>query len=88
MRLKTIMTLLGFLLFIIGMLALILSIVGVQLAFLVWMDRISPLFGFLAKIFMIVTGIVLIVIFRGNFSDKPTKTWPEDSEAGAEEKML
>ncbi|MCU0348688.1 MAG: hypothetical protein MUC59_17245 [Saprospiraceae bacterium] len=50
----------GFLLFILGFSALVLSLVGVKLSFLVWLDYPGALFGFLAKIFMIIAGIVVV----------------------------
>lgn len=50
----------GFLLFTLGFSALVLSLVGVKLSFLVWLDYPGALFGFLAKIFMIIAGIVVV----------------------------
>ena len=52
----------GFLLFIFGFSALVLSIVGVQLAFLTWLDAPGGLFGMIAKILMIVAGIVIVYL--------------------------
>ncbi len=80
MRIRTLVVILGFLLFIVGMMAILLSIVGVQLVFLVWMDNISPLFGFLGKLFMMLGGLILIVLFRARISDRPAHVWPEDIE--------
>ncbi len=53
------MTLVGFLLFLLGFTALTLSLVGIQWSFLSWIDRISPLFGFVTKILMIIVGIAM-----------------------------
>ncbi len=50
----------GFLLFILGFSALVLSLVGVKLSFLVWLDYPGALFGFLAKIFMVIAGIIVV----------------------------
>lgn len=52
----------GFLLFIVGFSALVLSIVGVQFAFLTWIDAPGGLFGMIAKILMIVSGIVIVYL--------------------------
>ncbi|MEK7253163.1 MAG: hypothetical protein AAB316_00330, partial [Bacteroidota bacterium] len=52
----------GFLLFILGFSALVLSLVGVQLAFLTWLDAPGRLFGFLMKILMVVAGIVVVYL--------------------------
>lgn len=57
---KTVITTIGFLLAGIGFLALVLSLVGVKLSFLVWLDRPGALFGFVAKLVMIIAGLVMI----------------------------
>ena len=59
---KGIFTLIGFVIFMIGMSALVLSLVGVKLAFLTFIDQPSPMFGFLARLAMILGGIVVIVL--------------------------
>lgn len=69
---KTLATILGFLLFIIGGMALVLSLVGVQLSFLTWIDAPGRLFGFVIRLLMILGGIVLVVLTRTN--------WREDAE--------
>lgn len=60
-------TLVGFLLAGIGFLSLILSLVGLNLAFLTWIDAPSPLFGFITRLVMIVIGIVLIYLSQTDF---------------------
>jgi len=52
----------GFLLFILGFSSLVLSIVGVKIAFLTWLDVLGGLFGLIAKILMIVVGIVIVYL--------------------------
>lgn len=59
---KSILTITGFLLFLFGFLALVLSAIGLQFAWLVWIDKIGPTFGFLCKLGMILAGIILVVI--------------------------
>ena len=57
---KGLFSLVGFLLAGIGFLALILSVVGVQFSFLTWIDRPGRLFGFVMRLVMIITGIIII----------------------------
>ncbi|MBI5915451.1 MAG: hypothetical protein HY842_08745 [Bacteroidetes bacterium] len=52
----------AFLLFIFGFTALVLSVVGVKITFLAWLDAPGALFGFLMKIGMIVAGIVIVYL--------------------------
>ena len=57
---KGLIMLIGFLLAGIGFIALILSLIGLQLSFLTWLDAPGRLFGFLMRIVMIVAGIILV----------------------------
>ncbi len=69
---KTATTIIGFLLFIIGGLALVLSLIGVQLSYLTWIDKPSLLLGFVIRLLMILGGIVMVVLARTD--------WREDEE--------
>ena len=60
-------TLVGFLLAGTGFLALILSLVGLNLAFLTWIDAPGPLFGFVMRLVMIIVGVVIIYVAQTNF---------------------
>jgi membrane-bound ClpP family serine protease len=62
------LTLLGFLLAGTGFLALILSLVGLNLAFLTWIDLPGPLFGLIARIAIILVGMILIYLSQTNFA--------------------
>ncbi len=62
----------GFLFFILGFTALVLSLVGVKISFLVWLDYPGPLFGFLMRILMIIIGIVVVYM--------TTTDWRENEE--------
>lgn len=64
---KNILSFIGFLLFIFGFTALVLSLVGVKWAFLVWMDEISPLFGFIMKLMFVVVGIITVYLAKFNW---------------------
>lgn len=60
-------TLVGFLLAGTGFLSLILSLVGLNLAFLTWIDAPGPLFGFVIRLVMIIAGVVVIYLAQTNF---------------------
>ena len=61
---KGIITLIGFLLFLFGFVSLVLSMIGVQLAFLTWLDAPGRLFGFVSRLVMIIGGIVLVALVQ------------------------
>lgn len=50
-----------------GLYALILSLVGVRLNYLVWMDAGGPLLGLLGRLFLIMGGAVVIVLGTTNW---------------------
>ena len=64
---KSILTLIGFLLFLFGSLALVLSLVGIQLTMLTWIDAPGPLFGFIVRLAMIIVGITMVAVVRSDF---------------------
>lgn len=55
-------SLVGFLLAGIGILAIILSLVGARFTFLAWLDTWGPGVGFVLRLIMIVVGFVIIFI--------------------------
>lgn len=61
---KGIITFIGFLLFLFGFVSLVLSMIGIQLAFLTWIDIPGRLFGFVFRLLMIIGGIVLVAAFQ------------------------
>lgn len=61
------LTLLGFLLAGTGLFALVLSLVGIKLSYLTWIDVPGPLFGFVFRLLMIVAGIVIIFLTQTDF---------------------
>ena len=65
---KVFWTVAGFLLAGMGLTALILSLVGVQLTWLAWPTRISRLFAFLVHILLILGGFVAVYLAQTNFS--------------------
>lgn len=56
---KNIFVILGFLLLIFGMSALVLSLVGVKLSYLLWLDYGGALLGFVLRLLMIFGGVVM-----------------------------
>ena len=60
-------TLIGFVLFAVGLLSLLLNFVGVEFAFLSWLDK-SSVSGFLIRISMVVIGAIIMFIARSDFS--------------------
>ncbi len=52
----------GFLLFVIGFSALVLSFVGVQFSFLGWMEIVGKLPAFLLKLSMVIAGIIIVYL--------------------------
>ena len=64
---KGIFSLLGFVLAGLGFLSIVLSLVGVQFSFLTWLDSFGRLFGFVAKLIMIIAGILILYIAQSDF---------------------
>jgi uncharacterized membrane protein len=56
------LSLIGFILFMLGFAALVLQLVGVQFAFLTWIDAAGRLLGFIIRLTMIIAGIILLYI--------------------------
>lgn len=59
MRLRTVFMILGFVLFILGVLSLVLILVGANFTYLAWMDKPGSPRGILIRIFMIGGGLVM-----------------------------
>lgn len=67
---KGLFSLIGFSLFLIGMLALVLSLVGVKLSFLSWIDDGGRGLGLLIRLAMVIIGAVIVVVTRSNFDGR------------------
>ncbi len=61
------LTLVGFLLAGIGFMALVLSIVGAKLSFLLWIDSAGAFWGFMIRLMMILIGIIIIYLAQTDF---------------------
>ena len=59
MRLRTFFMILGFVLFILGVLSLVLILVGANFTYLAWMDKPGSPRGILIRIFMIGGGLIM-----------------------------
>ncbi len=65
---KSILSLIGFLLFLIGFLAVCLNLIGGQFTFLKWMkDSVGAQTSLIIQFIMIVFGIILVVLAQTNF---------------------
>ncbi len=67
---RGIIALIGFLIFATGLLALLLSLVGIQFSFLTWIDKPSPMFGFLMRLAMIIVGLIIFYLAQTNFGSE------------------
>lgn len=65
---KVLWTTVGFVLIITGFLALALSMVGLGLAPLAWLDQTNSLLGFIIKLLMIIGGFVLVYLSQTDLS--------------------
>ena len=61
---KTAWTIVGFALFSLGMIALVLTLVGVELIFLNWLQSFGGLIAFLVKVALVVAGVVVVALAR------------------------
>ena len=68
MKNKSVWTLIGFVIFAIGILSIVLSVVGVKLSYLLWMDKLGGLASFVTKLLMIILGAIIMVASRSDFS--------------------
>ncbi|NBC07638.1 MAG: hypothetical protein GVY26_10640 [Bacteroidetes bacterium] len=65
---KGLFSLVGFILAGLGFSAIVLSLVGAKLSFLLWIDAFGALTGFVIKLVMILMGIVILYLARTDFS--------------------
>jgi hypothetical protein len=67
MKKKHILTLLGFALFLLGFVGIVVNLIGLSFALTDWMTLIvGPTLGFCFKILLIIAGLVLAVVANGN----------------------
>lgn len=63
---KALYSIIGFLLFLFGFLSILLGMVGIKIVFLLWIDALGRLGAFLFKLTMIIAGITMIILTRGD----------------------
>jgi len=66
---KALYSILGFTLFVLGTMALVFSLVGIQISFLTWMDKPGRLIGLILRLVMIVGGIVVVFLARTDWRE-------------------
>ena len=59
MRLRTLFMIIGFLLFVLGMLSLVLILIGANLSYLAWIDKPGSPRGIIIRLLMIGGGLVI-----------------------------
>lgn len=62
MNRKTILSILGFAMFIVGGLALVLSLIGTNLTYMRWAENLGPMAAFIIKILMMILGIGMVFV--------------------------
>jgi uncharacterized membrane protein len=67
---KNIFTIIGFLLFLFGLSALVLSLVGVKLSFLLFIDKGGAGLGFVIRLLMTFGGIVIAWVSKTNWESE------------------
>ncbi len=67
---KVTFTSIGFALFILGMLSIVLSLIGVKFSFLAFIDKPGALFGFLIRLLMVFGGVIIIALAQTNWSQE------------------
>ncbi len=70
MKNKGLLQLLGFVLFVLGITAIIMSLVGVRWVFLGWLEWGGLLMAFVLKIIMSIVGVLLIVFARTDWEQE------------------
>lgn len=77
MRLRTIFMILGFVLFVLGMLSLVLILIGANFSYLAWMDKPGSPRGLLIRMFMIGGGLIMSYMALNPTEDDETGSTPD-----------
>lgn len=67
---KGLFSLIGFILFLLGFTSLILSMVGIKISLLLWLDYFTPPIRLLIRLTMAVGGIVLVFFTRSGDTEQ------------------
>ncbi len=63
---QNVLTTIGFLLFMVGAIGLILQLVGLQLSIFAYLSRVSPLANLLTQLAFIIVGLIIVYISKSN----------------------
>jgi len=77
MRLRTLFMILGFVLFILGMLSLVLVLIGANFSYLAWMDKPGSPRGLLIRLFMIGGGLIMSYMALNPTEEEQSDTTPD-----------
>ena len=64
----TTLTVIGFILFFLGLVSILLNLVGVDIFFLSWLYNYSVVLSFAVRLFMILGGVILIYVGQTDWS--------------------
>lgn len=67
---SSLITAIGFIMVGVGLLAIILTFVGLHLSFLKWIDDYNGLLGIVVKILLVMVGMIVIVFSRTNWKEE------------------
>lgn len=70
---KEFLTVIAFILFILGFTSITLSLVGIRWSFLAWLDQIGVVFGTAIKVLMILAGIIILYLAQSSEFDSPDR---------------
>ena len=76
MRLRNIFLIIGFLLFIMGMLSLVLILIGANLSYLAWIDKPGSPRGIIIRMLMIGGGLMMAYLSLNPIKDEDDNTTP------------
>jgi hypothetical protein len=71
---KGYLTIIGFLLFFAGFMAIVLSLVGLQLTFLSWIQSLGAGIGIIIKLIMLFGGLIIMYISKMPPEDQDIET--------------
>ena len=63
-QLKNVWVLVGFILFMLGMLTIVVNSVGIYYGFLAWIENMGKLGSFIFKLSMVFVGVAIVVLVR------------------------
>ena len=69
-RKRNTLLIIGFLFFIVGIIAFLLDLIGIKIVFLQWMDRLGAAASFGLKIVMLIIGVTLALASRMDLNAK------------------